>query len=324
MNPKKTTDDTMVQEIQIKSSAERIFDALTQPSELLKWWRAERKFQVTHVESDLRPGGKWRMRVMGSGGKEITVAGVYRTVERPRLLIFTWIREEDGIETLVRWDLEERTGITTVRLTHSGLTSQALRDRNSGWPLILRLLQAHVEEANRERMERGTDFRLPTASKWAAPRAVADGGGGTIIATVEVSSSPERVFRALTTDEVERWWGHPDFYRQEGWEADLRVGGEWRVTVRFADGSTNGGCGEFAEIDAPRKVVMTRKFEKHPLLGTRETTITYRFDPIATGTRVTVRDEGFIGRSEAAFGNAEHWERVLGWLQSYLKSEVTK
>jgi len=42
---------------------------------------------------------------------------------------------------------------------------------------------------------------------------------------------------------------------------------------------------EFAEIDAPRKLVMTRKFEQHPLLGTRETTITYRLDPITTGTR---------------------------------------
>jgi len=169
-----------------------------------------------------------------------------------------------------------------------------------------------------------SDFRLPTASKWSAPRAVADGGGGTIIATAEVAAPPERVFRALTTDEVDRWWGHPDFYRMTEWTADLRVCGQWSVTVRFADGSTNGGSGEFAEIDAPRKLVMTRKFDKHPLMGTRETTITYRLDPIANGTRVTVRDEGFIGRSEAAYGNAEHWERVLGWLDIYLSTIFLK
>jgi predicted dithiol-disulfide oxidoreductase (DUF899 family)/uncharacterized protein YndB with AHSA1/START domain len=166
-----------------------------------------------------------------------------------------------------------------------------------------------------------TDFRLPTVSKWRAPRAVADGRGGTIIATAEVAAPPERVFRALTTDEVERWWGHPDFYRMTEWTADLRVCGQWSVMVRFADGNTNGGSGEFAEIDAPRKIVMTRKFEKHPLLGTRETTLTYCLDPIATGTRVTVRDEGFVGRSEAAYGNAEHWERVLGWLDAYLSPD---
>jgi uncharacterized protein YndB with AHSA1/START domain len=169
-----------------------------------------------------------------------------------------------------------------------------------------------------------SDYRLPTASKWQAPRAVADGVGRIIIATAEVPGSPERVFRALTTHEQERWWGHPDFYQQTGWTADVRVCGQWRVTTRFKDGSTNGGSGEFAEIEAPRKLVMTRRFEKHPLLGTRETTVTYRLEAIPSGTRVTVRDEGFIGRAEAAYGNAEHWERVLGWLSEYLQAESPK
>ena len=36
---------------------------------------------------------------------------------------------------------------------------------------------------------------------------------------------------------------------------------------------------------------------------------------------MTVRDEGFVGRSEAAYGNAEHWERVLGWLDAYMRSD---
>jgi len=60
----------------------------------------------------------------------------------------------------------------------------------------------------------------------------------------------------------------------------------------------------------------------NPLLGTRETTITHRPEPIATGTRVTVRDEGFIGRSEAAYGNAEHWERGLGWFGNAVVTQL--
>jgi hypothetical protein len=52
--------------------------------------------------------------------------------------------------------------------------------------------------------------------------------------------------------------------------------------------------------------------------------VTYRFEPTPAGTRLTVRDEGFIGRTEAAFGNAEQWERVLGWLRTYLKSKGNK
>ena len=147
MNPT-TENDTIVQEITIKAPAERIFEALTNPGELVKWWGAQGKFQATHVESDLRPGGKWMMRCDGCGGKPTMVAGEYRKIERPRLLVFTWLRgeQENEPETLVRWDLEEKDGITTVRLTHSGLTSESSRNRNSSWPLILCLLQAFAEE----------------------------------------------------------------------------------------------------------------------------------------------------------------------------------
>ena len=166
-----------------------------------------------------------------------------------------------------------------------------------------------------------TDFRMAMASRWSAPRAVADGGAGTIIATAEIGAPPERVFRALTTNEVERWWGHPDFYRETDWIGELCVGGAWSVAVHLANGIINHATGEFAELDPPHKIVMTRRFEQHPSLGTRETTITYRLDPVETGTRMTVRDEGFVGRGEAAHANAQHWETVLGWLDAYLNAE---
>jgi uncharacterized protein YndB with AHSA1/START domain len=147
MNAIKATEDTIIQEITIKSPANRIFDALSNPDELVKWWGVAGKFQVTHMESDLRPGGKWRMRVMGGDGKESTVAGEYREIERPRLLVFTWIREQENTpETLVRWDLQEKDGVTKVRVTHSGLTTEKLRARNSGWPMILGLLRDYAEK----------------------------------------------------------------------------------------------------------------------------------------------------------------------------------
>jgi uncharacterized protein YndB with AHSA1/START domain len=165
------------------------------------------------------------------------------------------------------------------------------------------------------------DYRFPTASKWQAPKAVVDADAGIIIATAEISASPEQIFKAFTTDEVERWWGHPDYYRWTNWKADLKVGGQWSVKVALADGGTNGGGGEFAELDEPHKIVMTRRFDEHPLLGKRETTITYRMNPTENGTFLTLHDEGFIGKSEAAFGNAEHWERVLGWLETYFKQQ---
>ena len=98
------------------------------------------------MESDLRPGGRWMMSGIGVGGRPFTIQGVYREIERPRLLSFTWSPSWQGsdLETLVRFDLQEEDGVTTVRLTHSGLT-EGTRAQHRGWPDVLAWLREHVE-----------------------------------------------------------------------------------------------------------------------------------------------------------------------------------
>jgi hypothetical protein len=49
-------------------------------------------------------------------------------------------------ETLVRFDLHEQNGFTTVRLTHSGFATEGSRARHQGWPQILSWLKAYVED----------------------------------------------------------------------------------------------------------------------------------------------------------------------------------
>ncbi len=138
--------DTIIQEITISAPAERVFDALTDPKQRVAWWGSEGRFKATHMESDLRPGGKWMMRGMDMG-KPFSVSGEYRAIERPRLLVFTWLPswQDDATESLVRFDLEEREGLTAVRLTHSGLTESG-RAQHKGWPQILAWLKAYAEE----------------------------------------------------------------------------------------------------------------------------------------------------------------------------------
>ena len=133
-----TAGDTIVQEITIKAPAKRIFEALTQPDQRAKWWNAEGRFVTTHMESDLRPGGHWMMRGTGMGGRDFTVRGQYRAIEPPRVLAFTWLPDwqPNATESLVRFDLQEKNGVTTVRLTHSGLTPEGAQV-HKGWPLVL-------------------------------------------------------------------------------------------------------------------------------------------------------------------------------------------
>jgi uncharacterized protein YndB with AHSA1/START domain len=142
-----TASDTIVKEITIKAPAERVFEALTNPEQRLKWWGAEGVYRGTQMESDLRPGGKWLTRGISCEGRAFSVGGAYREIERPRLLVFTWLPDWDdsGLESLVRFDLEERDGITTVRLTHSGLVTESARTRHKGWPQVLAWLQAYAE-----------------------------------------------------------------------------------------------------------------------------------------------------------------------------------
>jgi hypothetical protein len=70
------------------------------------------------------------------------------------------------------------------------------------------------------------DFRQPTASK-KPRRAVADAGAGIIIAVADIDGPPERVFDALTTDEVVKRWKNAELYRTAEFKADRRVCGAW-------------------------------------------------------------------------------------------------
>jgi uncharacterized protein YndB with AHSA1/START domain len=52
------TSNPVVEEITIGASAERVFEALVNPAERVKWWGDEGSFRTTHMESDLRPWGE--------------------------------------------------------------------------------------------------------------------------------------------------------------------------------------------------------------------------------------------------------------------------
>lgn len=146
-------------------------------------------------------------------------------------------------------------------------------------------------------------------------QSVADIAEGTILASVDITASPDRVFHALTaSDEVVRWWGSDDVYLTTAWVADLRVGGRWRADGRQADGTSFRVEGEFLAIEAPQKLAQTWKANWDE---GKPTTLTYRLEATAGGTRVTLRHEGFQGRPESCRSYAEGWSLVLQWLERH-------
>jgi uncharacterized protein YndB with AHSA1/START domain len=153
--------------------------------------------------------------------------------------------------------------------------------------------------------------------KHRTPRALADVDAGKILASVDIAVTAERVFSALTNpEEVVRWWGSDELYRTKTWTSELKVGGSWRADGVSADGTPFGVTGEYLEIDPPRKLVQTWKPDWDRGLVT---TLTYLLEPIADGTRLTVRHEGFLGRAESCRGHAEGWTKVLAWLTAHVE-----
>ena len=154
----------------------------------------------------------------------------------------------------------------------------------------------------------------------AEARAVLDPATGTVTAWVDLACPPERVYRMLVTAETERWWGSPETYRMRDWNAELRVGGSWRVLVCFVGQEPVAASGEFLEFDAPERIVQTRRYEfDHPSLGRRDTTVSYLLERREGGSRLTVLHDGFRGLETAAAEHASGWERALTWLEAYAR-----
>ena len=144
--------------------------------------------------------------------------------------------------------------------------------------------------------------------------AVADVDRGIVLARVDIAVPPERVFRALTTDEVSQWWGQADMYQTTKHTMDLRPGGAWRSEGVSSSGQPFHVGGEVLEVDPPHRLVYTWKPSWEP---GDATTVSYRLEATATGTRVTIRHTGFANPAVCA-DHAEGWERVFGWLQAHL------
>ena len=79
----------------IAATPERLFELWTEPSELIKWWGPE-GFTTPKHAMDVRPGGRWRTTMRSPAGTDHTVSGIYRTIDPPRRLVFTWGWDDDN------------------------------------------------------------------------------------------------------------------------------------------------------------------------------------------------------------------------------------
>jgi uncharacterized protein YndB with AHSA1/START domain len=126
------------------------------------------------------------------------------------------------------------------------------------------------------------------------------------------------VFAAWTDAEhLASWWG-PRGYTALACQADVRVGGTWRVASRSPEGSEHTAGGVYREIVAPERLVFTMAWEgMEDGEPGRETLVTVSFAEEGAGTRMTFQQSVFSSR-EACDGHDEGWSSAFELLAEYL------
>ena len=127
----------------IRAPRQRVFDAWTKAEEIKKF-HAPGPLHCSLAEIDLRPGGKYRIEMTEPDGKVHGVSGVYREIDPPRKVVYTWSHDGDHIvkDSLITLEFLERGDSTEVVLTHAIANDKERASHAQGWTSILDKLQA--------------------------------------------------------------------------------------------------------------------------------------------------------------------------------------
>ncbi len=120
-------------ERRLNHPVDRVWEALTEPSQLVQWLAA--------AEIDPAPGGRYALHFQNI---EHTHVGRVIRYEPPYLFEHTFGDDANGV---VRWELEPDGDGCQLRLSHTVYASDELANFASGWHTHLELLEALLDGA---------------------------------------------------------------------------------------------------------------------------------------------------------------------------------
>ena len=284
---------------------ERVFEVLTKPEHLGKWWGPK---GVSHpiMEIDARVGGAVFIGQRGPDGAMHYEVGVVREITAPsrfvlafhftdanrRRIALSWAgvpSEWDG-EIVHEATLVAEGSRTRVTIRVTGFPSEK-------WGEMAKYGLA--ESFDRLGYAVGDDMTVtPT-------------GDREIVITRTFDAPRALVYEALTNPKhVKNWWG-PRQYGPVSATADFRAGGQYR----FAQGSPQGEVAFSGEVreSSPERIVYTEEFEAMP--GHAAVT-TVTLDERAGKTRMTLRSVYQSPEDrDAVIGSGMEWGARLSYLQ---------
>lgn len=128
--------------------ASLVFSMWSDP-EHFKHWMGPETFDCPVVEMDFRVGGAYRAMIRSDAYGENWFGGVYKEIEPPTRLVFTFIWDSggssDGVETVITILFREIGGKTEQIFHQSGILNAERRDSQmGGWSSAFNKQEAYV------------------------------------------------------------------------------------------------------------------------------------------------------------------------------------
>jgi uncharacterized protein YndB with AHSA1/START domain len=261
------SDKSLVIERVFDAPRHLVFEAWTKKEHLEKW-SAPKGFSIPFSEGDLRPGGRWKCRMLAPDGTEHRVQGVYREIVLNERLVFSHGWEEDdgkiGHETIVTVRFFDEGSKTKIIFEQGEFKSVESRDgHKSGWSQGFDKLGELLTQLKTTTRNASTaDREIVTIREFDAPR--------------------ELVWDAWTNPEkIVKWWG-PNGFTNTIQGMDVRPGGTWRHILRGPDGKEYPNHTTYVEVVKPERLSF-----RHESWPNHFSTAT--FEDLGGKTRVTLR-----------------------------------
>jgi uncharacterized protein YndB with AHSA1/START domain len=139
---------------QLSVSAEKVFAAFADAALVAQWLRPSPEVVLTVLEFDFREGGAYRFAYDVPDGRRMIVGGIYRSIERPTRIVFSWLieppDEHAGIDSEVTVSLVSSGNTTELMIRHAKFERTDADARHTeGWHGALDLLDSmlHGPEA---------------------------------------------------------------------------------------------------------------------------------------------------------------------------------
>ena len=126
----------------IASPPDVLFSLFADPEQIAQWWAPD-GYRAVVYKFDVEKNGAWCVGLRRPDtGDEVRASGVFRIVEPPHRLVFTWAWEDArgarGYETEVDIRFELAPGGTRLLLTHASFENQEARNNHdAGWQASL-------------------------------------------------------------------------------------------------------------------------------------------------------------------------------------------